>query len=327
LNDKKEEIPNEIIILDINKPYKLSDSISVELISITHSIPNATIILIHTPEGKIAYTNDFKFDDSPVMGKPTDYNTLKEIKPKILFLDSLYSDKDRKTPSEKNAKKMLNELLLNLEAKDNAIIITTFSSHIARLKTIIELGEKLNRKVVLLGRSLAKYVYAAEDIGIIDFSKKAKIISYKSQIARYLKKIQKEGKKNYLIIATGHQGEKDAVLSEIANDKFKFKLEKDDVVVFSCNTIPSELNIENRRILEENLSEKGVRIFKDVHESGHASRQDHKEMIELLKPKHIIPSHVNKEKALYLVSLAEELGYKNGKDVHVLEDGNVLEIK
>ncbi|MEM4398081.1 MAG: MBL fold metallo-hydrolase, partial [Candidatus Woesearchaeota archaeon] len=210
LNDKKSQIRNEIIALELNRAYKLSDSISVELISITHSIPNATIVIIHTPDGKIAYTNDFKFDDSPTFGKPTNYDLLKNIKPKVLFLDSLYADKDRKTPSEKNAEIMLKELLLNLDAKNNTIIVTTFSSHIARLKTIIEIGEKLNRKVVLLGRSLAKYVYAAENIGIINFSSKAKIISYKSQISRFLKKINEE-KEKYLIIATGHQGEKDAV--------------------------------------------------------------------------------------------------------------------
>ncbi len=330
LEDKQMTIPNEIKILEKNRKLRLSDSITIELINITHSIPDATLVVIHTPDGQVIYTNDFKFDDTPVIGEPPNYNRLKELGKeghvKLLLIDSIYADQERKTPSEMIAKEMLKKVMLETKANKNAIIVTTFSSHIARLKSIIEFGKILKRKIVFLGRSLGKYVYAAEKVGIVDFSSDAKIISYKSQIAKILKKIEKEGREKYLIVATGHQGEPDAVLSKIANDKFSFKLMSDDVVIFSCNTIPSPLNIANREILEKKLKEKDIRMFKEIHQSGHASREDHRNMINMVKPEHIIPSHVGKDKAELMVNLTEQLGYKRGKTVHVMDDEKKLEI-
>jgi ribonuclease J len=100
-----------------------------------------------------------------------------------------------------------------------------------------------------------------------------------------------------------------------------------DHVIFSCNIIPSPLNIANRQVLEKKLLNSNVRIFRDVHQSGHAAREDHRDMIKMLRPRHIIPSHVGQDKAMAMVSLAEELGYKSGKDVHVMNDGKKLEIR
>jgi ribonuclease J len=203
--------------------------------------------------------------------------------------------------------------------------VTTFSSHIARLKSIIEFGKKMKRKIVFLGRSLGKYVYAAEKIGIVDFSSQVQIVSYKSQIAKVLKKIEREGRENYLIVATGHQGEPDAVLSKLAGGKFSFKMMPEDHVIFSCNVIPSPLNVENREALEKKLIDTNVQIYRNIHQSGHASREDHKDLINMLRPKHIIPSHVGKEKAEFMVELAEGLGYKKGKTVHIMDDGEKIE--
>ncbi len=327
--DKKTRIQNEIKILQNNKKLRLSDSLTVEFVNMTHSIPDTATIVLHTPEGKVVYCNDYKFDNSPVIGDKPNYNRLKELgkegKVTALIIDSLYANTERKTPSESVAKQMLKEVLLDTDSKGKAVIITTFSSHIARLKSIIEYGKQMKRKVVFLGRSLAKYVKAAESIGLVNFSKSVEIVPYKDQMGKKLKKIEKEGKDKYLIVVTGHQGEPDAVLSKIIDGKLHFKISQGDHIIFSCNVIPSPLNVANREALELKLMQKRARIFRDIHQSGHASREDHREMINLVRPKNIIPGHVPPVQAEHMVELCEKLGYKRNKNVFVLENGKKIE--
>jgi ribonuclease J len=228
-------------------------------------------------------------------------------------------------PSESVAREMLKDVLLGTDNKDNLIIVTTFSSHIARLKSIIEFGQKLNRKIIFLGRSLAKYVKAAENIGIVDFSKDVEIVKYGRQIERMLKKVDKDREK-YLLIVTGHQGEPKSVLYKIAKGEFEFDLYPEDSVVFSCRTIPTPTNIENRDALENELKQTGVRIFKDIHQSGHAAREDLRDFINLVKPKNIIPAHGTKEMRDALAELCTEMGYKTGKNIFLIKDGQKIEL-
>ena len=136
----------------------------------------------------------------------------------------------------------------------------------------------------------------------------------------------KEGKHKYLVVCTGHQGEPKAVLSRLARKELPYSFSQGDVVIFSCSVIPVELNKNNRDILERKLRSNGVRIFRDIHVSGHAAREDHRDLIEMLKPKHIIPSHGDPGKAKAMVELAEEMGYKDGKTVHVMTDGKRLNL-
>ena len=216
---------------------------------------------------------------------------------------------------------MLRDVLLGTGNKDNLIIVTTFSSHIARLKAIIEFGKKLNIKILFLGRSLAKYVNAAEKIGIVDFSKEIEMVKYSRQIERRLKKVDKDRKK-YMLVVTGHQGEHKSVLYKIAKKEFKFSLYPEDNVIFSCRTIPTPTNIANREALENELKQTGVRIFKDIHQSGHAAREDLRDFIHIIKPKNIIPAHGNKEMREALADLAGEMEYKIGENVLMLKDGS-----
>lgn len=330
LADKKMAVKNEIIVLQNNKRIKLSDSITIEFVNITHSIPDAATIVLHTPAGKVVYCNDYKFDNTPVLGEKPNYERLTELgdegKVNTLIIDSLYASSYRRTPSEAVAKEMLKEVMLDVNSDGKAVIVTTFSSHIARLKSIVEFGKQMKRKIVFLGRSLAKYVYAAESIGLVSFSKSVEIVQYKDQIGSKLKKIEKEGKDKYLIVATGHQGEPDAVLSKIVNGKLHFKLEPEDHVIFSCTVIPSPLNVTNREALESKLIEKRARIFRDIHQSGHASREDQRDMIKMLRPKNIIPGHVPPAAAEFMVELSEEMGYKLGKNLFVMEDGKRMSL-
>ncbi len=326
LKEDKIKLNNEIKILNLNSYYKVSNNLKIEFIHITHSIPQATLVAIHTKYGVIVYANDFKLDLHPTLGKKPNFKRLEEIGKEnviALIVESTYANDAKKMPSERVAKEMLRDVLLGTDNKDNLIIVTTFSSHIARLKSIIEFGKKLNRKILFLGRSLAKYVKAAENIGLVNFSKDVKLVKYSRQIERILKKVDKERKK-YLLVTTGHQGEHKSVLYKIAKGEFKFKLYPEDSIIFSCRTIPTPTNIANREALENELKLSGVRIFKDIHQSGHAAREDLRDFINFIKPKNIIPSHGNKDMKNALVELAGEMGYKINENLFLVKDGHKI---
>ncbi len=314
--------------LENNSKLKLSENLELEFIPITHSTLETALVVIHTKYGSIVYANDFKLDDSPVIGQKPNYEKIKGLSKDciLLIMDSLYSTSNTKTPSEKSAKDMLKDVLIGVNNKDNAIIITTFSSHIARLKSIVEFGRILKRKVVFLGRSLYNYVNAAEKTNLFHFGKEVQVIKFRREVKHKLSQIQKEGRSKYLIVCTGNQGEPDSVLSRIAKKDLDFELLPNDIVIFSCRTIPTEMTIRNRADLENVLKQRHVKIFKDVHQSGHASREDHRTMINLIKPKNIIPAHGDKSITIGLETLAEEMGYKLGKNVFLLEDNKVVKI-
>ncbi|MDP3733937.1 MAG: MBL fold metallo-hydrolase RNA specificity domain-containing protein [Nanoarchaeota archaeon] len=327
LNDEHLKIPNPIITVNLNSSYKVSNTITVEFVHITHSIPHTAIVVVHTPYGKIMYANDFKLDDAPVLGKKPNYERIKELGNEgieLLIMNSLYAHEHKKCPSESVAKQMLKDVMLGVNSSGKAMIVTTFSSHLARLKSIIDLGKQLNRKIIFLGRSLEKYIKAAERINLVDFSSDIEIESYHDRVIKKLQQIYKTGKGKYLIVCTGHQGEPRAVLSKIARDELPFKLEDGDIVVFSCNVIPVKINQQNREKLEQNLRKGNVRIFRDVHVSGHGALEDHRDLIEMVKPKHIMPIHAEPAKGKMIAELALQLGYKN---THIMEDGKRLNLK
>ncbi len=323
LIEEKLRIKNKIKILNVNSVYAQSEGVRVEFIDITHSTPQSVLIVLHTKQGAIVYANDFKFDLYPTIGKKPDFEKLRALGKKgvlALVIESTYAGLYQKMPSEAVARQMLKDVLAGTDNQDKAIIVTTFASHIARLKSIIEFGSKLNRKIVFLGRSLAKYVKAAEEVGLVNFTKDVEIAKYSKHIRKRLKKIMKDGKKKYLLVVTGHQGEPNSTLYKMANNDLEFKFERGDHIVFSCKIIPTETNIANREYVENLLSKQGVRIFRDIHVSGHSAREDHRDMIQLLKPKHIIPSHGSIEMTAKMQELAYEMGYKK-ENVHLLKNG------
>ncbi|MBI2647293.1 ribonuclease J, partial [Candidatus Woesearchaeota archaeon] len=158
----------------------------------THSTPQTVVIALHTKYGTILYANDFKFDLFPTLGKKPNFKRLEELgKQKILALicDSTYAADARKMPSEAIAKQMLREVMLSVNSKNKHVVVTTFSSHIARLKSILEFGQKMGRKIVFMGRSMAKYIKASENTGIANFTSKVEVLKYGNQIKRKLEKI------------------------------------------------------------------------------------------------------------------------------------------
>ena len=326
--DENLRIKNPIKVLNSNSIHKISENISIEFIHVTHSIPQTVLVSINTKYGSVVYANDFKLDNHPIIGKKPDYKHIQEIgKKKVLLLisESLRASEARKTPSEIIARDMLRDVINSCDNR-NAIIVTTFSSHLARLKSIIEFGMAIGRKVVFLGRSLEKYTSAGEKIGIIKYSDKVEIVKYAQQIKKKIAEIDRQGREKYLMVVTGHQGEPKSTLSKMISQEIPFRFRQDDCVIFSCNVIPSPINIENRKVLEEKLRKYGVRIFKDVHVSGHAAKEDLREFIKILNPLHIIPSHGDQSITLFLAELAKEMGYELGKNVHLMRNSERLRI-
>jgi len=327
LKDKNRKVRNERIVLETGQKFKISNKVIVEFVTITHSTVDCALVVLHTQHGEVVYSLDFKLDNHPVIGSKPNYDRLRSLNNvRALVLDSLYARENIKTPSEKVAREMLKDVLLGTENKGKAIIVTTFSSHLARLKTIIEMGRKLGRRVVFLGRSLNRYVQAAEDAGILKFSNQVEIVAYASKIKRKIKQIVKEGSGKYLIVCTGNQAEPGSVLTKMANGVFHFDFHHEDHVIFSCRTIPVEDNIKNREKLENKLKSLGCRIFKEIHVSGHGGREDDRDLINMLKPKKIIPAHGGRSVTMPGAELAKEMGYELGKTVFVLRDGDVIDL-
>jgi ribonuclease J len=324
LKDEHLNLPNRLIPMNMGSSYRVSKKINIEFINVTHSIPHTAIVVIHTPYGKVMYVNDFKLDNNPILGKKPDYARIKTLGKEgidLLILNCLYAHAHRKCPSESVAREMLKDVMLGVNSDGKGMIVTTFSSHLARQKSIIFLGKQLNRKVVFIGRSLEKYVKAAERIDLVDFSSEVNILRHRDKINKMLRKIQKEGKEKYLIVCTGHQGEPRAILSRLARGELDYKFDSGDIVIFSCAVIPVEVNVKNRERLENSLKKNGVRLFRDVHVSGHGALEDHRDMIEMVMPKSIMPIHAEPEKAEMIKKLASQLSYKK---TYVMEDGKRL---
>lgn len=300
----------------------------IDFINITHSTAQCLMIAIHTPKGIILYANDFKLDDTPVFGLKPNYKRLREIaKEGVLafIVDSLYSGSERKTPSEKIARALLQEVLLTIQNRNSGMIVTTFSSHIARLKSIVEFGKKLNREVVFLGRSLDKYSTAAKNVGIAPFLNNIVISKYRRQVEKTLHKVEAK-RKDYMIVCTGHQGEPGSILERLSRHDLPFKLNHNDNIIFSSSVIPTPINKEQFAKMENRLKKSKPRIFRDAHVSGHAGREDLRDIVHIINPQHIIPSHGGLDKTKPMAELAKELGYKLDKQCHLMQDGGVLKL-
>ncbi len=271
LDESAHKFSNRIIPIHPNSSYivKGKKDYKVEFINMTHSTIQTALIAVHTPEGVVIYANDFKLDNSPIFGDKPNYKRLRELSRigvKALIVDSLYAPDDRKTPSEKIAKGLLEDVFFTTDNRNVGMIVTTFSSHIARLKTIAELGAKLHRKVVFIGRSLNKYVTAASNISLAPFKKHIQLLTFRNHIERTLKHINSH-KRDYLVVCTGHQGEPGSVLDRISKNQLPLRPSLNDQIIFSSKTIPTPINEATRGELEKRLRHHKVRIFDNVHVS------------------------------------------------------------
>ena len=257
---------------------------TIEFVGTTHSIPGSFAIAIHTPNGTIFETGDFKFDLTPI-GPMANIHKMAELGSKgvtLLLSDSTNALSEGFSKSESSVDEALNDIISRHYGR---VIIATFASNIFRIKHIVETCRKNNRKIIIFGRSMETSIELAVNNGLIQ----DKSIFIDNNQAKSLKK------KEICILCTGTQGEPLAALSRIANGQHKqITLMTDDLVVFSSSPIPGNAASINRVI--NKLYLKGVKVytnktFNDVHTSGHAKEEELKWMLRIIKPKYFMPMH------------------------------------
>ena len=323
--ERKFKFKNPLKVLNSGEKCKISPDITLEFIGTTHSIPQTVTAALHTSEGTIVYANDFKFDNHQILSPPPDYKRFRELGRKgvlalIVDITNAGAKEESKTHSEKIARILLKDVLEKPLLQKEGLIVTTFSSHIERIQAICNIASESKRKILLLGRSMGRYCSMAEKLGILDLPKSASVYGSPKAVTRALT-MANEHRDKYLLVTTGHQGEPDALLPRIANDKTPFTVKPGDNVIFSSSVIPNPLNVANRNSLELRLKSSGARIFTNVHVSGHAGPEDHRDFLRMLNPRHIIPSHGTLEMMSPYIEIAEEEGYKLGRDIHILRNG------
>ena len=288
----------EVIDKDSNIKTKY---FNIEFITTTHSIPDSFGIVLHTPNGTIVSTGDFKFDLTPI-GPMADLHKMAKIGAegvKLLMSDSTNALSEGFSKSESTVDDALSDIVNGYNGR---IIIATFASNIYRIKHIVETCRKNNRKIIVFGRSMETATNLAINNGLI----KDKTIFIDSNQAKSLKKTE------ICILCTGSQGEPLAALSRIANGTHKqISLMTDDLVVFSSNPIPGNAAGINRII--NKLYLKGVKVvtnseFSDIHTSGHAKQEELKLMLRLIKPEYFMPMHGEYRMLKSHARVAEECG-------------------
>ena len=326
-SERKFPAENELVEMNAGETKEVSKNLSIELIRVQHSTLDCVFIAVHTPRGILLYANDFKMDRTPTLGEPPDIQRLKQIGKEGVFLmitESTNAAIVGKTPSERIAKGMLNDVLIGTEETESGVIVTTFSSHIARIAATLEIAKKMDRIPVLMGRSMDKYVKLAAKMGYIQLPEDLKIYGVRKNIDKAFARIVSEGKEKYLPIVTGHQGEPGAVLERISMDETGYKIETGDKVIFSANVIPTPSTHANRYAIETKLRMRGARIYDGVHVSGHAGKEDHWELLRMINPEHVIPAHGNLVMHSSYIEMAENTGYVLGDTIHLLRNGEEL---
>lgn len=305
----------EIIDQDSVIEYK---NFKVEFINTTHSIPDSYALAIHTPNGIIFETGDFKFDLTPI-GPMANIHRMAKLGAegvRLLMSDSTNSLTEGFSKSESSVDETLNDIISKHHSR---IIIATFASNIYRVKHIVETCRKNNRKIVVFGRSMETSIDIALNNGLIE----DRTIFIDNNTAKNLKKNE------VCILCTGSQGEPLAALSRIANGTHKqISLMPDDLVVFSSSPIPGNAASINKVI--NKLYLKGVKVFtnsefSDIHTSGHAKQEELKWMLRIIKPEYFMPMHGEYR----MLKKHAELGVMCGipeDNTFVFENGDVLEL-
>ncbi|MBI2431047.1 MAG: ribonuclease J [Candidatus Levybacteria bacterium] len=284
-------------------------------INVTHSILDTAHIFIQTPVGNFYHGSDFKFDDTPSQGKKSDYEKIAQAgKSGILCLlsDCLGAERSGRSASEIGIK---NSLVKEIEQCQGKFIVTTYSSHIARLNQIIQASEKVGRRVCFVGRSLIKTKEVASKLGYIKLS---------SHLEVTLDQIKQYPDHKLTLIVAGSQGQEESAMARIANNEHReVRITERDTVIFSADPIPGNEVLVYELI--DTLVKKGARVVyttlsRDFHVSGHGSQEELGQLISLVRPQFLLPiGGAFRQMAAYR-NLAINLGYKKS-DILLLEDG------
>ena len=306
-----------IHVYDKNTKVKFK-SMSVEFIQTTHSIPDSHGIVIHTPNGTIVTTGDFKIDLTPI-GPVADLHKMASIGDKgvaLLLSDSTNALNDGISASESKVDEALSHIFSKTKSR---IIIATFASNIYRLKHIVDTCKRNNRKIAIFGRSMETNIQISLESGYI----KHKDIFITPDEANRM------NPGDVCLLCTGSQGEPLAALSRIANNEHKhIKLQDDDVVIFSSSAIPGNA-LSISKIINK-LYLRGVKVYtntslNDVHASGHGNKEELKLMLRLIKPKYFMPFHGEYRMLKSHTDLAVMCGIPR-ENTFVLENGEVLSL-
>jgi ribonuclease J len=260
--------------------------LTAEFIHVTHSIPDTNAIAIHSPVGTIIDTADFKFDPTPVMGDPTDERRLRRLGDAgvlALFSDTVRVETAGSTPSERVVLETIDEVVRTARGQ---VVIATFASNISRLYMALLAADQHGRKVAVAGRSMEQNARVALDLGYLD-PPPGLLISLDEAL-----RLPKERR---ILVVTGSQGEAEAALGRIAAAEHpKIRVAANDVVVVSATPVPGNEETVARTI--DNLFRRGVKVVysaveRGVHVSGHAGRDELRRMIELVRPRFVVPIH------------------------------------
>ncbi|MFC7027914.1 RNase J family beta-CASP ribonuclease [Halomicroarcula sp. GCM10025324] len=329
--EEKFGVQNDLVKMEAGETMNIGDKNELEFVNVTHSIIDAINPVLHTPEGAVVYGLDKRMDHTPVIGDPIDMDRFREIGREgngvLCYIeDCTNAGRKGRTPSEAVARRHLRDVMESIQDYDGGIVATTFSSHIARVKSLVEFADDIGRQPVLLGRSMEKYSGTAERLNFVDFPEDLGMYGHRKSVDRTFKRIMNEGKENFLPIVTGHQGEPRAMLTRMGRGETPYELDNGDKVLFSARVIPEPTNEGQRYQSEKLLGMQGARIYDDIHVSGHLRQEGHYEMLDALQPQHVIPAHQSLEGFAPYVDLAENQGYKVGRDLHITRNGNMIQL-
>ena len=292
---------------------------TLESYHVTHSIPDCVGFGINTPHGLIVYSGDYKFDNTPIDGKRTDYAKLAEFSRRgvlMLMGDSTNAEKSGWTESEIKVNAAFDDIFRQAKGR---IIVATFASHISRIQQVANLARQHNRKLAIAGHSMRKNVETALRIGLLDIA---------PEILVDVERISGFQPQQIVIMATGSQGEPTAVLGRLATGQHRsLDVMEGDTIVLSSHTIPGNEETVSRTI--NRLFQRGAEVIYDplapVHVSGHACQEEMRLLMSLTNPKFFMPIHGELRHLRAHSRLAVQSGIKP-ENVFVVENGQVIEV-
>ena len=294
-------------------------NIKVELIRSNHSIPDAVMLAIHTPQGVVLHTGDFKVDFTPIDDKVMDLGRIAELGNKgiiALMSDSTNSERKGYTMSESTVGDVFDRLFQNNKKR---IVVATFASNVHRVQQIVNSAEKYGRKIAVCGRSMINMIETARELGYIDAPENMFID---------IDMIKNYTDEQLVIITTGSQGETMSALTRMAaGEHKKVVITPNDMVIISATPIPGNEKLVSNVI--NDLMQIGAEVIysalEAIHVSGHACQEEQKLIISLAKPKFFIPVHGEYRQLRAHAETAKQMGIP-AENIFILENGKTLEI-
>ncbi len=295
-------------------------SFTIEMFSVCHSIPDSVGLIIHTPQGIVVHSGDFKIDYTPVVGEPTNFSQLAALGGRdvlLLLSDSTYVELDGYTPSESLVRDTLDRIISEATGR---VIVTTFASLVSRIQQVLDVAVRRDRRVFVTGRSMKE---------IVSMALKTGYLAAPAGVLCRLDELRDLPHHRVIVLSTGSQGEPTSALVRMANrdPRSQVQIIPGDTVVISATTIPGNEAVVSKTT--DSLFRQGARVIYDklaqVHVHGHGSREELKLLLSLVKPKFFVPIHGEYRHLSLHGDLAQSMGIPKG-NIFVLENGDVLEL-